>query len=67
MQKNHPGDFEMDRIWCGPGKGAALQIRHLPTGLSVRRNIGYDPDERHLAELMAELKQKIQAHGNSGR
>lgn len=47
-----------------PGKGAALQIRHLPTGISVRRDIGYDSDEQHRVELFAELQRSIRAHGD---
>jgi hypothetical protein len=62
MQQGQPSDFVIDRIWCGPGKGAALQIHHLPTGISVRREIGYDSDEQHRVELIAELQRKIRAH-----
>lgn len=65
MSDHQSIDFVINHIWCGHGKGAALEIRHLPTGISVRREIGYDSEERHRVELLAELQRAINAHGDS--
>ncbi len=65
MDEKQPTDYVIDHIWCGPGKGAELRIRHLPTGISVRRVIAYAPPERHRVELLAELERKLQAHDDS--
>lgn len=60
-----PNDVELEHMWRGPGKGAALQMRHLPTGISVYRVIGYEPPEEHTKSLFAELQNKLKAHEDS--
>lgn len=52
-------DFIMDHIWCGPDKGAALRLRHKPTGISVDCFIGYNPAGSYERELQKELFQRL--------
>lgn len=67
MEPSSTKDFVIDRTWRGTGKGWELQIRHVPTGISVRREIGYKPEEeeQHRRELFAELQQKLRAYDDS--
>lgn len=64
MLPTEPNEFVIQRIWLAPGKGAALQIQHVPTGISVQRDIGYDSDDTHRAELLKELKRKLQVNAD---
>ena len=52
-------DFLMEHMWMGPGKGASLRLRHVPSGISVGRVAGYESVPRHQREMMAELFQKL--------
>jgi hypothetical protein len=60
-----PEHFIIEHLWLGPGEGAALQLRHAPTGISVGRNVGCEPQGRYQRELFAELLRKLQAHERS--
>ena len=55
-------EFIMERLWCGPGKGAALWLLHTPSGIKVGRNIGYDPVARYVPEMFAEMVERLRAH-----
>ncbi len=52
-------DIQVSRPWRGPGKGVALKLRHLSTGVEVERFIGYDGDEQHLSDLLDELLARL--------
>ena len=52
-------DFVMENLWLGPGKGASLCLRHMPSGLAVGRVVGYEPVSRFHREMMTELFQKL--------
>lgn len=54
-----PPDIQVSRPWRGPGKGVALKLRHLPTGVEVEKFIGYDSDEQHLPDLLDELLARL--------
>ena len=56
------GDFIMEHLWCGPGKGAALWLHHTPSGIKVGRVIGYDPVGHHGREMMAEMIERLREH-----
>ena len=59
VKRFRPEDIRIDHIWCGPGKGAALRIVHLPTGVSMQREIGYDPPDLHRPELMSLFLERL--------
>jgi hypothetical protein len=52
-------DISIEHVWCGPGKGAALRIRHLPTGVFVERVIGFEPEGQHRRQMMAQLQKHV--------
>lgn len=54
-----PSDIQVSRPWRGPGKGVALKLRHLSTGVEVEKLIGYDSDEQHLPDLLDELLARL--------
>jgi hypothetical protein len=60
-----PEDIIIEHRWQGPGKGAALQIVHTPTGISVGRVVGYEPQASHQRELLSELFARLREHYNS--
>jgi hypothetical protein len=62
-----PEHFIIEHLWRGPGMGAALQIRHTPTGISVGRVVGHDPQSPHKRELLYELFAKLRQHHDSQR
>jgi hypothetical protein len=49
------GDFVWEHLWNGPGKGASLCLRHVPTGIAIDRVLGYDPVTRYQREMLIEL------------
>ena len=53
------GDFVIEHLWLGPGKGASLVLRHLPSGLSAGRSVGYERQAPALHQLFAELIRSI--------
>lgn len=56
VERRYPAqDFIIEHLWLGAGHGGELIIRHLPTGFSVQRNVGYDPKNPHIRELLTEL------------
>jgi len=55
MKQLNCGDIVIEPMWCGPDKGAALRIRHLPTGVFVARVIGFEPAWKHSRHLKQEL------------
>jgi hypothetical protein len=54
-----PEDVVIEHIWCGPGRGGALRMRHVPTGKVVERVIGYEPADKNLAAMFSELLQQL--------
>jgi hypothetical protein len=52
-------DVIVEHIWCGPGKGGALRMRHTPTGKVVERVIGYESADKNLCAMFAELLQQL--------
>ena len=60
-----PEHFLIEHLWRGPSKGAALQIVHTPTGISVGRVIGYEPHTSHQRELLSELFARLRQHYDS--
>jgi len=52
-------DFILERLWCGPGKGASLCLRHEPSGISVGRVVGYEAEARFLREMRTELFERL--------
>jgi hypothetical protein len=54
-----PEHLEITDMWLGPGKGAALRMRHTPTGRIVERVIGYDSRATNLCGMFAELLQQL--------
>jgi hypothetical protein len=54
-----PEDVVIEHIWCGPGKGGALRMRHTPTGKVVERFIGYEPADKNLCAMFSELLQQL--------
>ncbi len=54
-----PEDFVIERGWTGPGKGASLCLRHIPSGKKVERHVGYEPVTQHCREMVVELFQQL--------
>jgi len=60
-----PADFVIRHLRRGPGLGAALVLRHLPTGLSVQRVVGYDPQDDYVHEMLLGLMQKLRLNDDT--
>lgn len=60
-------DFEILKMWLGPGRGNALAVTHVPSGISVAGPpIGVNDTNglsRESARLMEELKRKLADNG----
>jgi hypothetical protein len=60
VARQYPADdFVIEHLYKGPGKGCTLVIRHVPSGLSVGRDIGSGRSSEIKRDLVWELYRKI--------
>lgn len=63
LTKYPPGDFLINFLNGGPGKGESLQLVHKPTGVAVDRFVGYDKRDGHIREALREMFGKLRGRG----
>ena len=61
MKPCNDENIEIERIWCGEATGWKLVARHVLSGLSAEKNIGFNEESRHRQELKLELSRQVSA------
>jgi hypothetical protein len=51
--------IQIERLWCDERTGTKLVVRHLLSGMTAERVIGFDDESRHRSELLHELSHRF--------